>query len=261
MTRHQARKRFGQHFLQDRGVIERLIRTIAPRPQDNIVEIGPGQGALTTALLDKVHELHAVELDRDLAHSLERTLGNERLHLHQGDALRFDFSALAKQPRSLRVVGNLPYNISTPLLFHLLTQVDMLLDMHFMLQQEVVDRLTATPGSRHWGRLSIMVQYFCQAHFAFAVPPEAFTPPPAVNSAIVRLVPYQNPPWPVQDRQIFRQVVTQAFSQRRKTLGNALKSLLDRESLTAAGIDPALRPEQLSLQDYTVLANLLSDRC
>lgn len=257
---HQARKRFGQHFLHDDSVIEHLIRVIAPKHQDNIVEIGPGQGALTKPLLDKVDKLHAIELDRDLAHRLEQTLDRERLHLHQADALRFDFSSLAKGPRSLRVVGNLPYNISTPLLFHLLSQIDVLQDMHFMLQQEVVDRLTAAPGNRHWGRLSIMVQYFCQAQFAFAVPPEAFHPPPAVNSAIIKLIPHKDPPWPVDDQQIFRQVVTQAFSQRRKTLGNALKSLLDRESLGRAGIDPALRPEQLSLRDYTVLANLLSSR-
>lgn len=258
---HQARKRFGQNFLTDTGIITRLVRSIAPARDDLMVEIGPGQGALTRPLMDELDHLHAVELDRDLIALLQRTLTARRLTLHEADALRFDFTTLVPDAqRRLRVVGNLPYNISTPLMFHLIRQIDVIQDMHFMLQKEMVERLVAVPGSSDWGRLSVMIQYHCRADFLFLVPPEAFRPAPKVDSAIVRLTPHAALPHPVTDYAVFAALVGQVFTQRRKAIRNGLKSFLSPAEIEAAGIDPGLRPEQLSLADFAALGNATAAR-
>lgn len=254
MSSHTPRKRFGQHFLTDTVLVDRMVRAIAPTDEQTVVEIGPGQGALTRPLLDAIHHLHVVELDRDLIAELERTIAGQRITIHGADALRFDFRPLATDNKPLRVVGNLPYNISTPLIFHLLDQVEVIHDMHFMLQKEVVDRLVAVPGTSDWGRLSVMVQYHCRADYLFFVPPEAFSPPPRVDSAVVRLVP-RAPDTEALDYGLFSRLVSQAFTQRRKVISNALKSWLDRDQIAAAGVDPGLRPDAVDLAGYIALAN------
>ena len=254
MSEHRARKRFGQHFLHDAEIIDRLVRSVAPRDGETVVEIGPGQGALTFPLLEQVAHLTVVELDRDLIGRLRDQVPEDRLTIHQSDALRFDFTALAEQG-PLRVVGNLPYNISTPLIFHLLAQTGAIADMTFMLPKEVVERLTAAPGGKDYGRLSVMVQYHCQADYLFPVPPGAFQPPPKVDSAVVRLIPYARPPWPADDPAWLSRLVAQAFSQRRKAIRNSLKTLIAPEVFDTAGIDPGLRPDHLSVADYVTLAN------
>ena len=236
---HRARKRFGQNFLRDPGIIQRIIAAIHPRSGEQLLEIGPGQGALTAELLATDARLVAIELDRDLIPLLEQQFGsNPRFQLHQDDALRVDYRRLSTAGSRLRVVGNLPYNISTPLLFHLFTQLDAIADMHFMLQKEVVDRLAAGPGQKNYGRLSVMAQYHCRVESLLPVPPEAFSPAPKVQSAVVRLTPHASPPWPATDFQQLERVVRSAFSQRRKTLRNTLKDLLGADQLTALGIDP-----------------------
>lgn len=256
MSAHKARKRFGQHFLTDHNIIHKLVRHIMPRSDDLMVEIGPGQGALTRPLLDEVEHLHAVELDRDLITLLERQISPQRLTVHAADALRFDFRQLAPaQQHTLRVVGNLPYNISTPLMFHLIEQLEVVKDMHFMLQKEMVLRLTAAPGSKHWGRLGIMVQYHCQADYLFTVPPGAFSPPPRVDSAIVRLTPHGNLPYPATNYALFAQLVNQAFTQRRKAIRNGVKAYLTTAQIEATGIDPSTRPDALTLAQFVTLAN------
>jgi 16S rRNA (adenine1518-N6/adenine1519-N6)-dimethyltransferase len=255
LSRHRARKRFGQHFLHERGVIKRIVGTLAPQPGERIVEIGPGQGALTRALLERVSHLDAVELDRELIAELRAQWPGQRLTLHPCDALAMDFAGLAAPGEQLRLTGNLPYNISTPLIFHLLETPQRIRDMHFMLQREVVDRLTAEPGTRAWSRLSVMVQYHCRADFLFTVAPGAFTPPPQVESAVVRLEPGTPEP-AARDYQQLADLVRQAFSQRRKTVRNSLKSRLSIEQMAAAGVDPGLRPEQLGVADYVALANI-----
>ncbi len=255
---HRARKRFGQNFLVDRNAIARMVRIIDPKPDDHLVEIGPGLGALTRPLLEAAGRLEAVELDRDLLGELAaRTQDAGELTVHQGDALRFDFAALRTDARPLRIVGNLPYNISTPLIFHLLEAADAIADMHFTLQKEVVDRLAAGAGDDAYGRLSVMVQYHCRVERLFDIPPGAFRPIPKVDSAFVRLVPHQTRPVEVADPALLARVVAQAFSQRRKTLRNALKGLLDEPAITAAGLDPALRPEQVDLAGFAALAGQL----
>ena len=256
MTEHRTRKRFGQHFLHDRNLVDRMVRTLALKQDDTVVEIGPGRGALTYPLLEDLPHLHVVELDRDLITLLRQENTPDRLSIHESDALKFDFRTLKPADKPLRVVGNLPYNISTPLIFHLLSQSDAISDMTFMLQKEVVDRLTASPGTRDWGRLSIMVQYYCQADYLFFVPPGAFSPPPKVDSAVVRLLPYPTLPHPADDEDHLRRLVAQAFTQRRKAIRNSLKSLVSLEQFEAAGIDAGLRPDQLSVADYVALANL-----
>ena len=254
MSEHRARKRFGQHFLHDAEIIDRLVRSVAPGDGETVVEIGPGQGALTFPLLEQVAHLTVVELDRDLIGRLRDQVPEDRLTIHQSDALRFDFTALAEQG-PLRVVGNLPYNISTPLIFHLLDQAGAVADMTFMLQKEVVERLTAAPGGKDYGRLSVMVQYHCQADYLFFVPPGAFRPPPRVDSAVVRLTPHATPPWPADDPAWLTRLVAQAFSQRRKAVRNSLKSLIGAEVFEATGIDAGLRPDHLTVADYVALAN------
>lgn len=254
----QARKRFGQHFLQDKHVIQRIVDMISPLPQQHLVEIGPGQGALTLPLLKKTGFLEVIEIDRDLIPALKnRCVDKGELIIHQADALTFDFQQLVREGQPLRMVGNLPYNISTPLIFHLLEYAKHISDMHFMLQKEVVDRLAARPASEHYGRLSIMVQYHCSVQSLFNVGPEAFAPPPRVHSSIVRLIPHQLPPYLAQNYFHFAKLVKTAFGQRRKTLRNALKLLVDDEDWERLPIDSHLRPEQLSLPEYVKMSNLL----
>ena len=258
--KHQARKRFGQNFLTDDHVIDRIVQSIGIQPDDKLVEIGPGQGALTQEILPLVNKLEVIELDRDLILGLEllktRFAG---LNIHNADAMRFDFNQLTDSNEQLRVVGNLPYNISTPLIFNLLAHANIIKDMHFMLQKEVVERMAAEPGSGQSGRLTIMVQYRCKVEKLFIVPPESFDPQPKVESAIVRLTPYKELPFVAKDEKGLAALVTQAFSQRRKTLRNCLKTLLDAEQIESLGIDPKRRPETLSVEEFVNLANLLSD--
>ena len=255
---HRARKRFGQNFLHDAGVIHRILRAIHALPGEHVLEIGPGQGALTEGLLGSGARLDVIELDKDLLPLLQSRFGdNPRFSLNQGDALKFDFQRLGAAPHSLRVVGNLPYNISTPLIFHLLSNAGLIRDMHFMLQKEVVERLAAEPGGGDWGRLSIMVQYHCRVEHLFNVGPGAFNPPPKVDSAIVRLVPHTEPPYPARDPLALEKVVREAFNQRRKTLRNTLKGLLSAEQIEAAGVDGGKRPEQLDLASFVRLADQL----
>ncbi len=254
--KHIPRKRFGQHFLHDTSVIDKIIAAVNPKPGEHLVEIGPGLGALTCPLLRRHGELDVVELDRDVIPRLQAACAEAGvLRIHQADALRFDFTTLAKPGTALRIVGNLPYNISTPLIFHLLESAPCISDMHFLLQKEVVDRLTAAPGGASYGRLSVMTQYRCRASALFRVGPGAFTPPPKVDSAVVRLVPYAELPVKADDEALFARLVNQAFTQRRKTLRNALKPILSAEAIEATGIDPTLRPENVSVQDYVALSH------
>lgn len=254
---HRPRKRFGQNFLHDPGVIQRIVQAIAPQPGDNLVEIGPGQGAITTELLTLVGQMHAIELDRDLVTPLaQRCASLGEIQIHNSDALKYDFSQLAEADRPLRVVGNLPYNISTPLLFHLLDQSDQILDMHFMLQKEVVDRMAAEPGSKTYGRLTVMLQARAEVNSLFNIGPGAFNPPPKVDSAFVRLLPLNPPPFRIADWDLFSNLVSQAFSQRRKTLRNSLSKILSADTIRAADIDPGSRAEQLSVAEFVKLANL-----
>lgn len=259
MTRssHRPRKRFGQNFLHDPGVIRRIIDAIAPQPDDPLVEIGPGQGALTRPLLETVEHLAVVELDRDLIPRLEALDIDGKLSVHNADALRFDFCRLREGETKLRLIGNLPYNISTPLLFHLMEQLACIADMHFMLQKEVVDRLTAVPGTKAYGRLGVMLHYYCRAERLFIVPPGAFHPAPKVESAIVRLVPHATPPVAVNDVQQLAWLVNRLFSQRRKMLRHSLKGYLSEARLQELGIDPTERPEQLDLAAFATLANAI----
>lgn len=251
---HRPRKRFGQHFVHDQHVLERLIRVIDPQPAEHLVEIGPGKGALTFLLLPLVERLDVVELDRDLAAALQaQGVHQEKLHVHQADALRFDFAELVRE-RRLRIVGNLPYNISTPLLFHLLDQTGAIGDMHFMLQKEVVERMTAQPGTSDYGRLSVMLQYRCRLEYLFDVNPAAFVPPPKVNSAVVRAAPRRAPAVDVGNEKIFAEIVAQAFGQRRKTLRNALSKWLGEDEIQRACVDSRARAQDLSLEDYAALA-------
>ena len=253
---HRPRKRFGQNFLHDPGIIHRILAAVAPQADEHLVEIGPGQGAITAGLLASGCRLDAVELDRDLVQRLQERFGElPNFRLHSADALRFPFCSLQAGEQPLRIVGNLPYNISTPLLFHLLEQARCIGDMHFMLQKEVVERMAAGSGSRTYGRLSVMLQVRCRVERLFAIGPGAFRPPPKVESAFVRLVPHREPPWPVKDLGLFSRLVSQAFSQRRKTLRNSLKGLLPPGALESCGIDPGARAEQLSPQQFVALAN------
>ncbi len=257
-SRHRPRKRFGQHFLTDPGVVDAIIRAVHPTKEDVIVEIGPGQGAITDALARNAGHLHAIELDRDLVAQLRRQYdGNPNVTVHEADALQFDFSSLGDR---IRVVGNLPYNISTPLLFHLLKFRGQILDMHFMLQKEVVARMAAGPGSKTYGRLGIMLGCHLSIEFLFDVPPDAFDPPPEVTSALVRLDPLPPDTFDIQDEAGLSTLVSTAFMQRRKTLRNSLKKLVDRPDFEAIGIDAGQRPEQVSISDYIRLSNYLRQK-
>jgi len=256
-----ARKRFGQHFLHEQAVIERIVSTLAPDAHDRLVEIGPGQGALTTPLLARVNQLSVIEIDRDLIATLNRRAMTETgLDVIAGDALRVDYQALSQRLGGpMRVVGNLPYNISSPLLFALLDHADSIVDMHFMLQKEVVDRMVAAPGSRDYGRLSIGVAARARAEHLFDVGPGAFSPPPKVMSAVVRITP-RAPDFAIDDGALFDRMVTAAFTQRRKTLRNALRAYLDADAIAGCDIDPMLRPERLSAGEFARLANAAGAR-
>lgn len=257
---HRARKRFGQNFLRDPGIISRIVRAIGARPEDRVVEIGPGQGALTEPLLDSTAgRLEVIELDRDLIPGLRvQFFRHQGFVIHQGDALKMDYRALRGEGPPLRVVGNLPYNISTPLISHLLRAGDAVQDMHFMLQKEVVDRLAALPDSSERGRLSVLAQYFCDVEALFTVPPEAFVPRPKVDSAIVRMTPRASRSLEATDETLLFEVVREAFGQRRKTLRNNLKGRIDGEALEALGIDPGRRPQTLSVDEFVTIANALA---
>lgn len=263
---HAARRRFGQNFLIDADIIGAIVSAIAPRADDTMVEIGPGLGALTGPLLEHLPHLHAVEIDRDLISRLQSRWPTARLTIHAGDALAFDFGRLAGEGRRLRLVGNLPYNISGPLLFHLIDNAHVLHDLHFMLQKEVVDRMVAAPGTADRGRLSVMLQYHFYIERLFTVPPESFAPAPKVDSAIVRLIPWHGPAGgtvaqPVaRDNALFARLTASAFAQRRKMLRNTLRGLADSALLEAAGIAPTARAEELEVADFVRLANLLTTR-
>lgn len=256
---HQARKRFGQHFLHDRNIIDRILRAINPSETDNIVEIGPGQGALTFPLLKLSKKLTAVELDRDLIAGLQsESSAFGELNLINEDVLKFDLSSLPGKKR-YRLVGNLPYNISTPLMFHLLDSVKQIDDMFFMVQKEVAQRIVAECGDRHYGRLSIMLQFHCQCHYLFDVAPGCFSPPPKVDSAVIRMVPHREVRGDFGDYTTFSSLVQTAFGQRRKTVSNSLKPLLTRESIQRCDVDPGLRAENLSIDDFARLSVYLSE--
>jgi 16S rRNA (adenine1518-N6/adenine1519-N6)-dimethyltransferase len=259
-TQHTPRKRFGQHFLCDQAVIQRIVAVIAPRKEQHLVEIGPGQGAITLPILKLAQRLDVVELDRDLIPELQsRTERAGELIVHEADALLFDFASLQHDARLLRVIGNLPYNISTPLIFHLLSYTSIVSDMVFMLQKEVADRLAAAPDSEHYGRLSVMTQYHCAVEVLFDVPPSAFFPPPKVESSIIRLIPHRTYPYVASDYAMLEQVVKLAFGQRRKTLRNSLRDLLNDAQWAKLPIQSNLRAEKLSVAEFVLIANLLSN--
>jgi len=258
---HRARRRFGQHFLHDAGTIRSIVEAIQPRAGQHLVEIGPGRGAITGPILDSGCELDVIELDRDLARLLESKFPDrERLDVHRADALRFDYAGLQRDGKPLRLVGNLPYNISTPLIFHLLGFAPLIADMHFMLQSEVVKRLTARPGGKTWGKLGVMVQYHCEVEALFEVSSRAFAPAPRVRSAIVRLLPRAHPETRSAERESrLRRVVTAAFSRRRKTLRNNLRDLLDTERLEHLHISPDARAETLDLRQFLAISDMLTE--
>jgi 16S rRNA (adenine1518-N6/adenine1519-N6)-dimethyltransferase len=250
----RPRKRFGQHFLTDRHYLGRIVEAIGPQAADRMVEIGPGTGLLTDELAKRVERLDVVEIDRDLASALRARFDPARVAVHEADALEFDFRTL---PGPLRVVGNLPYNVSTPILFRMAESADALADCVFMLQKEVVERMVADPGSPEYGRLSVMLQYRFAMAKALSVPPGAFTPPPKVDSAVVRMKPLDAARLRARDDQRFVEVVAGSFSQRRKTLRNALRAVADENAFARAGIDPQRRGETLSVAEFVRLADAL----
>ena len=259
MQTHRARKRFGQHFLHDTSVVARIVRAIGARPGERLIEIGPGLGALTGALLESCENLDVIELDRDLAAKLQADYqGDPRVRVHTGDALKYDFRQLAAPGERLRVVGNLPYNVSTPLLFHLLDQAAVIEDMHFMLQREVVGRLVAQPGGKDYSRLTVMVRLNCDSEKLFDVGAGAFRPAPRVTSAVVHLRVRRDPAVALVEFAAFKGLVTHLFSRRRKTLRNSLRGRLSESELESLGIDPNARPETLDLSAFAVLANALA---
>ncbi len=258
---HAPRKRFGQHFLHDPATVRRIVDAVAPASDDTLVEVGPGEGVLTGPLLAAAGRLHAVEVDRDLARALgQRPDALAGLRVHAADALGFDFAALAPSGGRIRLVGNLPYNVSTPLLFHLLEQRGVIADMHFMLQREVVARMAAAPATPDYGRLSVMVQAHCRVQPLFRVAAGAFRPPPRVESAVVRLVPHATPAVTGPAAPVFAAIVRRSFSARRKTLRNGLRGHVDATTIAAAGVDPGTRPERLSVADFAALARASADR-
>ena len=255
MKGHVARKRFGQNFLVDQGIIGAIVSAIDPQRGDTVVEIGPGLGALTEPLLARLDHLHVVEIDRDLIARLKKQYLPARMSIHEGDALAFDFASIGKD---LRLVGNLPYNISTPLLFHLASYVGIVRDMHFMLQKEVVERMVALPGDSDFSRISVMLQYRFHLEWLLDVPPESFDPPPKVQSAVVRLIPRAVSELTATSQDKLAQVVQTAFSQRRKMLRNTLKGTLSDAGFAELGIDPTRRAEDLAVADYVRIANYLT---
>jgi 16S rRNA (adenine1518-N6/adenine1519-N6)-dimethyltransferase len=255
----RPKKRFGQHFLRDRLVLARILKALAPKADDHLVEIGPGTGALTQLLLAHCRQLDAIEIDRELVALLTAKFKDApNFTLYCANALSFDFTRLAAEGEQLKILGNLPYNISTPLLFHLFGQKPAIGEMLFMLQKEVVERLAAAPATRQYGRLSVMAQYHCRIEKLFTVGPESFYPPPKVSSSIVRLTPYPVPPVEVGDYACFQAVVAAAFGKRRKTLRNALKSLLPEAAIRACGVNPGARAEELPLSAFAALSQTLA---
>ena len=255
---HQARKRFGQHFLRDENVIAQIVMAINPEPGQRLVEIGPGLGAITLPVLQRVREMDAVEIDRDVIAALKvSSFSVGELRIHEADVLKFDFTTLRTGDDKLRLIGNLPYNISTPLLFHLIEQGHHFHDMHFMLQKEVVARMAAVPDNKDYGRLTVMLAPWVSVEPLFDIAPTAFRPPPKVTSTMVRLIPHAQPPFAIANREQFSRLVLAAFSQRRKTLRNALRNLLSAEQIAAIGIDPGLRAEVLAPESFARLAALL----
>jgi len=259
---HKARKRFGQNFLTDQAIIQNIIHSIHPKDDQAIIEIGPGLGAITAPLLSIAKTLTVIELDRDIIPKLQSNCDSlGKLNIIQKDVLKVNLHDLKLEldiNKPLRIIGNLPYNISTPIMFHLMSQLSSINDMHFMLQKEVVQRMAADPGSKTYGRLSVMLQYYCKIEYLFAISPEAFSPAPKVTSALVRLTPYEKLPIEVDDIKDFALTVTQAFSQRRKTLRNSLKTMLNSEQIEKCGINPTIRPEQLAITDFVLLSNSYS---
>jgi 16S rRNA (adenine1518-N6/adenine1519-N6)-dimethyltransferase len=255
MSEHRARKRFGQNFLSDPNIIRKIVDAIRPQPGETMVEIGPGLGAMTDPIVERLGHLHVVEIDRDLIARLKDLYGSDRLTIHEGDALAFDFASLGTP---LRVVGNLPYNISTPLLFHLASFADGVRDMHFMLQKEVVMRMVAEPDTPDYGRLSVMLQVRFAMGRIFDVPPGAFRPEPKVTSSIVRMVPLPADRPKPRDEILFGRIVSAAFGQRRKTLRNTLREFLSDADFQALDLDPGLRGERLTVADYIAIANHVS---
>jgi 16S rRNA (adenine1518-N6/adenine1519-N6)-dimethyltransferase len=259
MREHVARKRFGQNFLIDAQVIGGIIAAVAPQRDDLVVEIGPGLGALTEPLLHKLDHLHVVEIDRDIVARLRQRFPVDSLSIHEGDALAFDFGELVPAGRKLRVLGNLPYNISTPLLFHLARFADRVYDMYFMLQKEVVERMVAEPDTSDYGRLSVMLQYRFVMDRLLDVPPESFDPTPKVDSAVVRLIPKNPEELTTRDEARFAALVAAAFSQRRKMLRNTLKGIVNDALFARLAIAPTARAEMLSVSDYVRLANAVEE--
>ena len=252
------RKRFSQHFLRDKEIVHRIITALDPKPHEHLVEIGPGQGALTFPILENTHELEAIELDRELVALLQahdKKIGN--LQIHSADVLTFNFADLKQDERLLRIFGNLPYNISTPLIFHLLSFTSIIADMLFMLQKEVAWRLAARVNTKQYGRMSVMVQYHCHVEVLFDVPADAFYPVPQVCSSIVRLVPHRQAPYFVKDYAFFAKIVKLAFGQRRKTLRNSLKDLIDDDCWMRFQLSSGLRPENLTVKDFVEFSNQL----
>jgi len=257
---HRARKRFGQHFLHDRSIIDRIIAAIDPKAGERLIEIGPGLGAITLPLLDKIGSFEAIEIDRDAAaHLREVAPAHGSLKVHEADVLDFEFNTLIGPDERVRLVGNLPYNISTPLLFRLIEQRELFIDMHFMLQKEVVDRMAAQANDDDYGRLSVMLAPWVRVQPLFNIGPGAFRPPPRVDSTFVRLVPHASAPFAIHDHRRFAQVVAAAFSQRRKTLRNALRPLLNESQIAAAGVDPGARAETITPASFAALAKQLAN--
>ncbi|WP_284219113.1 16S rRNA (adenine(1518)-N(6)/adenine(1519)-N(6))-dimethyltransferase RsmA [Agaribacter marinus] len=257
---HTARKRFGQNFLHDDYIIDQIVSSINPQDGEHLIEIGPGLGALTEPVAEAVTHLTVVELDRDLATRLrQHPFIKEKLTIIEADALKVDFSSLATPNMPMRIFGNLPYNISTPLMFHLFDHCQHIQDMHFMLQYEVVKRLCAGPGDKLYGRLSVMAQYYCEAVPVLMVPPTAFKPPPKVDSAIVRLIPHKEAPATVQCIRTLQRVVAAAFNQRRKTLKNSLRELIDDAEMIDIGIKPDARAQELSLKEFCAITNKICE--
>ena len=254
----QARKRFGQHFLHDQEIIQRIIDRFHPDNNEKIIEIGPGRGALTEALLQRIDQLHAVEIDRDLIMYLSNRFSPAQLVLHQADVLNFSFASLVDNGEKLRLIGNLPYNISTPLLFHLLEYSSSISDMFFMLQKEVVTRLVAQPGGKDYGRLTVMMACRCDIEHILDVPPESFTPPPKVDSSVIKIIPHAEVKYPGCETPHFAELVKRAFGQRRKTLRNSLKDFVDECVFSTTGIDSSRRPEQLTIEEFARLAKTTS---
>lgn len=258
---HKARKRFGQNFLNDDSVIEGIVRAIAPKEGDNLLEIGPGLGAITEPVAELTDKLNVVELDKDLAERLvTHPFIGKKLNIYQADALQFDFNQVIDPEHKLKVFGNLPYNISTPLLFHLYEFLDGIENMHFMLQKEVVNRMCAAPNSKAYGRLSIMTQYYCKTIPVIEVPPTAFVPPPKVDSAVIRLIPKDKELRTQATPKTLNRVCLEAFNQRRKTLRNSLSNLMTAEELAELNIDASLRAENLSLDQFISIANYIDNR-